>query len=111
MTSPKPRGVWQWLAFLSPAVAMVLCGTALPAWLDAKYHDTRRDTIGTAIACGMYGLIVSSVLSLGFGCWLARDETSRLRRVERAMGYGIIIEIVSLLISYPGCAIVWKILR
>lgn len=90
---------------------MVICGTALPAWIDAKYHHTHEDTIGIAIVCWVSGLIASSVLSFGLGSRLARGEISWFRRIERAMGYGIIIEIVSLVISYPGCAIVGKMSR
>ena len=111
MIIPKPRGTWQWLAFLSPSVVMVLCSTALPEWLDAKHHHTHIDTIGTAIACGTYGLIASSVLSFGLGCWFARSEMSLLRRFECAMGHGFIIEFVSLLISFPGCVIAGQISR
>ena len=111
MTSPNPRNVWQWLAFLSPAVAMVICGTALPVGINAAHHRADGERIRIPIEGPLYGLLASSVLSLALGFWLARGETSRLRRVERAMGYGVIIEIGSLLVSFPGCFLIGQISR
>ena len=103
MIQKMPRTVWGWLAVLSPSVVIALSGTLIPNWVEAAYHVTGESRIGSAIDCGLAGIFASSLISLGLGYWMARDEVSLLRRCEQAIGYGIVIEFLNISIGFAGC--------
>ena len=99
----QPSTVWQWLALLSPAAVMVVCGTALPGWLNALLGHG-YDTFGTQTGVGIEGLLAGTAMSFILGFWWARDgEESFIGRCVSALGYGMVIEFINLFVAFAGC--------
>jgi len=107
MTFPKPRNLWQWLALLSPTLVMVVCGTLIPQMIIASRRRSGnwvpRLPFDVSLSWAWYGLVASAALSLCLGFWLAPDESVLFRRVGIVIGYTLLIETISLLVSFPGC--------
>ena len=102
----QPRSAWAWLALLSPAIVMVLCGALIPAWLNAAHPRTGEPQVAMMVNWAFDGLCMGAALSLGLGYWMARGEESFSRRVGLALGYGVSIGMVNIVIAFGGCTAV-----
>ena len=105
---PKPRSVWEWLAFFSPAITMIICGTLIPKWINTTHHETGSRAIalamGTGITWGIYGIVIAGMISVVLGFQLVRkEEVSFYKRCAYTCAYAFVIAFINLFVAFPGC--------
>ena len=105
---PKPDSIWEWLLFLSPAVTMIIFGTAIPAFINATHPETGQRAISSAMnmsaTWGTYGMAVAGVLCLVLGFRLVRrEEMSLYKRLAFTLAHAVVVGYINLFVAFAGC--------
>ncbi len=104
MTWTQPRGPWQWLLLICPAVLNLLCSFGGRGYERWKAHGEETEaTEWATVVYGFWGAVLSVALCVALSIWVTRNvEKPAVRLVEVIALSGILI-VLNFSLAFAGC--------